>query len=77
MSPVHFKKSPCHPVEFKGQGPQVFTCTGTTSLTNGPVNLLILSMHGRFHSQGGLEGQNKEGIVPTCKKKTDKECFMH
>ena len=23
MSPVDFKKWPCHPVEFKGQGPQV------------------------------------------------------
>ena len=23
MSPVEFKKTPCHPVEFKGQGPLV------------------------------------------------------
>ena len=29
MSPVEFKKGPCRPVEFKGQGPQT-TLLGST-----------------------------------------------
>ena len=78
--PVDIKIVPCRILrkgclEFKSQGPQVCTCTGMTSLTNGPVNLLILFTHGWVHSQGGLGGQNKEGIVLTYKKKTDKECL--
>ena len=26
MSPVEFKKKPCRPVEFKGQGPVIVLC---------------------------------------------------
>ena len=32
MSPVDFKKWPCRPVEFKGQGPSL----GVRSVTNRP-----------------------------------------
>ena len=36
MSPVDFKKWPCHPVEFKGQGPQ-YKSEGWVGLCKAPL----------------------------------------
>ena len=39
MSPVEFKKRPCRPVEFKGQGPYPAQDHGTCDLTlRGPTD---------------------------------------
>ena len=32
MSPVEFKKRPCRPVEFKGQGPLVSVCVSSAGV---------------------------------------------
>ena len=45
MSPVELRKRPCHPVKFKGQGPQLphDTVTAPSTLSNRP-NMFCLQM---------------------------------
>ena len=49
MSPVEFKKRPCHPVEFKGQGPlfgdwSLITGRGRLQNGKGRVGVSFIAM---------------------------------